>query len=102
MKRTARLLAALPLAALTLIVAANGAVVPALAQQPLPPRQEVYVPADSLPQQEQIAAAPLLVGAYSFVLVAFFVYLVSVARRTQSVQREIERLERDLKKPGLG
>jgi len=99
MKRTARLLTALTLAALTLTFVAAA---PALAQQPLPPRQEIYVPADSLPQQEQIAAAPLLVGAYSFVLVAFFVYLVSVARRTQSVQREIERLERDLKKPGLG
>ena len=47
-------------------------------------------------------AAPLLVGAYSFVLAVLFVYLVSVARRTQHVQREIERLERDLKKPGLG
>ncbi len=102
MKRMTRMLAALALAALTLSFAAAGAVVPVLAQQPLPPRQEVYVPADSLPQQEQIAAAPLLVGAYSFVLVAFFVYLISVARRTQSVERELERLERDLKKPGLG
>jgi CcmD family protein len=109
MKRTARLLAArsltaltLTLLTLTLLTLTVAAVAPALAQQPLPPRQEVYVPVDSLPQQEQIAAAPLLVGAYSFVLVAFFVYLVSVARRMQGVQREIERLERDLKKPGLG
>ena len=103
MTRTAGLPAALTLAALTLILAAAGAVAPVVAQQPPPPpRQEVYVPVDSLPQQEQIPAAPLLVGAYSVVLVAFFVYLISVARRTQIVQREIERLERDLKKPGLG
>ena len=33
------------------------------------------MPVDSLPQQEQMPAAPLLIGAYSFVLVAFFVYL---------------------------
>jgi len=93
MKSCSRLLAALVLA-----VVCSGA---AAAQQP-PPRQETYVPVDSLPPQEQMPAAPLLVGAYSFVLVAFFVYLVSVARRTQSVQREIERLERDMKKSGHG
>ncbi len=102
MKRTAGLLPTLTLAVLTLTFAVPGAVAAAAAQQPPPPRQEVYVPVDSLPPQEQMPAAPLLIGAYSFVLVAFFVYLVSVARRTQGVQREIERLERDLKKPGLG
>jgi hypothetical protein len=86
------------LAALALVVVCAGASVSG--QQP--PRQEVYVPVDSLPQQEQMPAAPLLIGAYSFVLVVFFVYLVSVARRMQLVQREIERLERDVKKPGRG
>ena len=88
-----------PFAALILTLAVAGGAV--AAQQP-PPRQETYVPVDSLPPQEQMPAAPLLVGAYSFVLAVLFVYLVSVARRTQHVQREIERLERDLKKPGLG
>ncbi len=88
-------------AALILTLGAAGGAV-AAQQPPPPPRVETYVPVDSLPPQEQMPAAPLLVGAYSFVLVALFVYLVSVARRTQHVQREIERLERDLKKPGLG
>ena len=79
------------------------AAAPVAGQQPAQPEQQTeFVPLDQLPPQEQMPAAPLLVGAYSFVLVALFVYLVSVARRTQQVQREIERLERDLKKPGLG
>jgi len=84
-------------AALVIICAST----PVLAQQP-PERQSEYVPVDSLPQQEQIRAAPLLVGAYVFVLAAFFVYLTSVARRLQKVQREIERLEVDMKRSGRG
>jgi CcmD family protein len=74
---------------------------PLLAQQP-PERQSEYVPVDSLPPQEQMPAAPLLVSAYAVVIVAFFVYLMSVARRMQKVQREIERLETDMKRSGRG
>lgn len=77
------------------------ATAPALAQQP-PERQSEYVPVDSLPPQDQMPAAPLLIGAYAFVLVAFFVYLASVARRLQKVQQEIERLELDMKRSGRG
>jgi CcmD family protein len=77
-----------------------GAGVTAAAQQPT--RQETYVPVDSLPQAEQMPAAPLLVGAYSFVLVVFFGYVISVARRLQTVQKEIERLETDIRKPARG
>ena len=86
-------------AAMVVAVVCAGAVV--AAQQP-PPRQEVYVPVDSLPQQEQMPAAPLLVGAYSFVIVVFFGYLLSVARRLQTVQKEIERLESDIRKTARG
>jgi hypothetical protein len=95
MKISIRLIAAAALA--VMCVAA-----PAVAQQPPPERQTEYVPVDSLPQQEQMAAAPLLVGAYSFVLVAFFVYLASVARQLQKVQKEIDRLEVDMKRSGRG
>jgi hypothetical protein len=70
------------------------------AQQPPPERQSEYVPVDSLPPQEQMPAAPLLVGAYSFVLVVFFVYVVSVARRLRSVQRDMARLDADIKRAG--
>jgi CcmD family protein len=65
-------------------------------QQP-PPQQTEYVPIDQLPPSEQLAAAPLLIGAYSFVFVVLFLYIVSLSRRLTSVQREVERLDTSLK-----
>jgi CcmD family protein len=76
-----------------------AAVAPSVfAMQPPPERQEQYVPLDQLPPQEQMAAAPLLIGAYVVVIVVFFVYVFSVARRLTVVQREIERLDSDIRK----
>jgi CcmD family protein len=68
------------------------------AQQPK--QQEEFVPIEELPPQDQLPAAPLLVTAYSFVVLALFAYLVSVARRLGGVQRELERLQSDLKRDG--
>ena len=76
-----------------------GATVQAQQQAP-PPQQEEFVPIDELPPQDQLAAAPLLVAAYSFVVLALFAYLISVARRLGGVQRELERLQSDLKRSG--
>jgi CcmD family protein len=76
-------------------------VTPVLAQQPQPepPKQtEEFVPISQLPPQDQLPAAPLLVTAYSFVWLALFGYLVSVAQRLSKVQREVERLESDMKR----
>jgi CcmD family protein len=72
----------------------------ALAAQQPPPQQGEFIPIDQLPPQDQLPAAPLLIGAYSFVLAVLFLYLVSVARRLTSVQGEIERLETSLKQSG--
>jgi hypothetical protein len=66
----------------------------ALAQ---PPRQDEFVPISQLPPTEQMPAAPLVVGAYVFVLVVFFVYMLSVAKRVGAVQREVQSLEAELK-----
>ena len=66
------------------------------AQQP--EQQEEFVPIDQLPPQDVLPAAPLLIGAYVFVPVVLFVYLVSLARKMAGVQREIERLETELKR----
>jgi hypothetical protein len=75
------------------------AVAPAVAQPPAQPEQPTeFVPIDQLPPQEQMPAAPLLVSAYSFLVLALFAYVVSVARRLSTVQREVERLETDLKR----
>lgn len=59
-----------------------------------------YKPISELPPTEQIPAARLLIAAYSFVLVAVFLYVLSVARRLTTVQREVERLEADVKRTG--
>jgi CcmD family protein len=65
--------------------------------QPPKPVDE-YVPVSQLPPQDQLPSAPLLVTAYSFVWLALFGYLVSVAQRLSKVQREVERLESDMKR----
>ena len=69
------------------------------AQQP-PDQQEQFLPIDQLPPQEQYPVLPLLVGAYVFVVVVLFVYVFSLARRLTVVQREVERLDADLKRTG--
>jgi hypothetical protein len=62
-----------------------------------PPQQDDFKPISELPPQDQLPAAPLLIAAYVIVLVAFFVYVGSIARRLSSVQRDVERLEGALK-----
>ena len=44
--------------------------------------------------------SPLLVTAYAFVVLALFAYVVSLARRLGGVQRDLDRLESDLKRNG--
>ena len=63
-------------------------------------QQNEFKPLDQLPPAEQIPAATLLVSAYAFVLVGLFFYVVTVARRLTTVQREMERLEADVKRAG--
>jgi CcmD family protein len=75
------------------------------AQQPTPQpaqpsQQSEFIPIDQLPPQEQLAAAPLLIGAYVFVLAVLFVYVFSVARRLTNVQRELDRLDTTIKQGG--
>ena len=66
--------------------------------QPQPQQQDEFVPVSQLPAQDQLPAAPLLVSAYAFVWIVLFAYLTSVARRLSRVQREVERLESDMKR----
>ena len=70
----------------------------AAAQPPAPEAQEQFTPISELPPQEQYPVLPLLVGAYVFVVVVLFVYLFSLARRLSVVQREVDRLEADVKR----
>jgi CcmD family protein len=70
------------------------------APQPQPSQQNEFIPIDQLPPQEQLAAAPLLIGAYAFVLAVLFLYLLSVARRLTTIQRELDRLDTTIKQGG--
>ena len=63
-------------------------------------QQGEFLPLNELPPTEQIPAARLLIGAYVVVIVGLFLYVVSVARRLNTVQREVERLEADVKRTG--
>ena len=73
---------------------------PLVGQGPQPSQQEVFLPVDQLPPAEQVPAARLLIAAYAIVLIVLFLYVVSVARRLTVVQREVERLEADVKRAG--
>ena len=68
------------------------------AQQP--EAQDEFVPIDQLPPQDQLPAAPLLVVAYAFAVLVLAAYLISIARRLGGVQRDLERLEAELKRSG--
>ena len=88
------------LGAVALSLACVAGPAAAYAQPPQPQQQDEFVPIGDLPPQDQLPAAPLLIAAYSFVALALFTYLISVSRRLGRVQRELERLEADLKKTG--
>ena len=80
-----------------LLISALLAAPAAIAAAQQPTRQDEFVPISELPPTEQLPAAPLLVGAYVFVLVALFLYVVSIARRVGAVRQEVDRLEGELK-----
>jgi CcmD family protein len=91
--------------AVLLLMLVSGAASGAAQQQPTsqpaqPTQQNEFIPIDQLPPQEQLPAAPLLIGAYVFVLAVLFVYVFSVARRLTNVQRELDRLDTTIKQGG--
>ena len=89
--------------AVLLLMLVSGAASGAAQQptpQPAPTQQNEFIPIDQLPPQEQLPAAPLLIGAYVFVLAVLFVYVFTVARRLTNVQRELDRLDTTIKQGG--
>ena len=90
-RRTAGILVAL----LCLFVIAGAAQPP---QPPEPP--EGFVPASSLAPQEQLPAAPLVIGAYAVAWVAVFGYLWSIWQRLGRVERELMEVSRRLAAEG--
>ena len=63
-------------------------------QQPPNSGLDGFVPAQSLPQTEQIPAAPLLLSSYAFFLVLMMFYLWTIWRRIGKVEQEMHDLER--------
>ena len=91
-----------PVLLAALILSVVGSAPLRAAQQPPTEQQGEFVPAGDLPQREQVPAAPLLIGAYAFVMVALFGYVVSVSRRIGAVNADIARLEAELKRGARG
>jgi CcmD family protein len=88
MQRTTRRIAFVILLAMLSI----ATVAPVPAQQ-TPPRQQEpqseFVPVNQLPPQDQLPAAPLLIAAYAIAWIGIFIYLASIWRRLQKVDREL-------------
>jgi CcmD family protein len=85
-KRTGLMLAAALLTLFVMTGSAHGR------QPPTPP--DGFVPASSLPAQEQLPAAPLVVGAYSVAWVVIFGYLWSIWMRIGRVERDLADVSR--------
>jgi CcmD family protein len=60
----------------------------ASAQQPQQP-PDGFVPADTLKAQEELPAAPLVIGAYAVAWIAVFGYLWSIWSRLGRVERDL-------------
>jgi len=57
-----------------------------------------FRPVSELPPEEQLPAAPMLVGAYAFVVLALFAYVLSLSRRLRAVANDIVTLEKQVKR----
>jgi len=56
------------------------------------PAQDEFVPLDSVPPEDQLPAAPLLVAAYALLWIAVVGYLWSIWRRMVAVERDLSDL----------
>jgi CcmD family protein len=72
-----------------------GGLSAAAASQPQPPQpaQEEFVPLDQLPREAELPAAPMVIAAYSFVWVAFLVYIFSMIKRVKKLESDVRTLE---------
>jgi len=70
---------------------------PVVALQP-PPGQSEFRPMSEVPPSEQLPAAPLLISAYVFFLMAVLFYVWTIWRRLNKVEADIRALERTAKR----
>jgi CcmD family protein len=74
------------------LMAVLGAAVPVMAAAQPPAAQDEYVPVKEVPPEDQLPAAPLLIGAYAIAWVAILGYLWSIWSRLGTVERELQQL----------
>ena len=82
-----------------LLIAAALVVVPAAAGAQ-PPAQEGFVPVEQLPGQEELPAGPLVAAAYGIAWAAVLMYLFSIWRRLETVEREMAEVSRRVETRG--
>ena len=61
--------------------------------------QEEFVPLDSVPPEDQLPAAPLLVAAYALLWVGVLGYLWSIWRRLMTLEKDLSELACRTKEP---
>jgi CcmD family protein len=90
------------LAAVLLCVIALGSAASTVRAQPPPPgaTTDGFVPVDDLKPQEQIPAAPFVMGAYAIAWIAVFGYMWSIWQRLSRVERELAEVSRRVASSG--
>jgi CcmD family protein len=76
------------------LVAALTVFGPAVRAQQPPQPPDGFVPADTVKPQEELPAAPLVMGAYAVAWVAVFGYLWSIWNRLGRVERDLQDVSR--------
>lgn len=80
---------------LAVVVCLGIAAPVSLAAQGQPAARDEYVPITELPPDEQMPAAPMVIGAYMFVWVAFVGYVFTLVSRTKKLEADLKALERE-------
>ena len=62
------------------------------------PGQSEFIPVTELPPSEQLPAAPLVIGAYAFVWLAFLAYLWMTWRKVSKVEADLTALSAQMTK----
>jgi CcmD family protein len=75
------------------VLFAAGAASAQNSQPKRPAPQDEYVPLDQLPPQAELPAAPMVIAAYTFVWVAFLVYMFTLVKRVTRVEADLRELE---------